>query len=286
MTAGSREGSVRCLSDAGFHRLSYTEWGSPDAARTVVCVHGLTRHRGDFQPLARALAGDRRVVCPDLAGRGASDWLPDPGDYHIAQYNCDLTAVMAATGCAEVDWIGTSLGGLCGIMMAGMANSPIRRLVINDIAPEVPRPALRRVGAYLSEPLRFADHDAAEAHMRAAYGGFGPMTDDDWRHMARTGVQLGDDGLYAPHYDPAIGANFRCYWLLYSFNIWSYWKRIACPILILRGTDSDFLTPELLARMLEHQPQAQVLEIAGVGHTPTLATPGQIDPIRAWLDAA
>ncbi|NIV20596.1 MAG: alpha/beta fold hydrolase, partial [Gammaproteobacteria bacterium] len=105
--------AVRAINPKGFHMIACDVRGPETARRPIVCVHGLTRHRGDFEPLARALAGERRVVCPDLAGRGESDWLPDPSDYHVAQYNCDLTIVMAATCRGEVDWIGTSLGGLC-----------------------------------------------------------------------------------------------------------------------------------------------------------------------------
>lgn len=275
---------VRSINPKGFHNVAYQDHGQNSDHLPVVCVHGLTRHGGDFHPLARNLSRDRRVICPDLVGRGASDWLPDPTDYHVAQYNCDLVAVMAATGCQDVAWVGTSLGGLCGITMAGMPNSPIRRLVINDVAPEVPIPALRRVSQYLSEPLRFADTDAVESHMLDVYAGFGPLNDDDWRHLARTSVYRDQDGLYAPHFDPAIGHNFRYYWMLYRFNLWSYWKRITCPILILRGTNSDFLTPELLAEMLEFQPDAQVIEFDGIGHTPMLNCPDHIDPIRDWLD--
>ncbi|SLN52557.1 alpha/beta fold hydrolase [Roseisalinus antarcticus] len=276
---------VRAINPKGFHMIAYHVWGKPDDVRPLFCVHGLTRHGGDFDPLARALAGRRKIVCPDLVGRGASDWLPDPDDYHVPQYNCDLTAVLAAAGCSEVDWIGTSLGGLCGIVMAGLPNSPIRRLVINDVAPEVPMPALRRVAGYLAGPIRLADYAATEAHLREIYAGFGPMTDDDWRHMAHTSVYREDDGSYAPHFDPGIGENFRQYWLLVRFNFWTYWKRIKCPILILRGTNSDFLTPELLARMVAEQPGASVIEFDGVGHTPTLNTAAQIDPILSWLDA-
>lgn len=274
---------VRAINPRGFHMIGYHVWGQANDAPPVMCVHGLTRHGGDFDPLARALSGKRRVICPDLVGRGASDWLPDPTDYHIPQYNCDLTAVMAANGGGAFDWVGTSLGGLCGIVMAGLPNSPIRRLVINDVAPEVPRAALRRVASYLSEPLRFADYDATEAHLREVYSGFGPMTDDDWRHMAHTSVYLGEDGGYAPHFDPAIGVNFRQYWLLTQFKLWTYWQRISCPILIVRGTESDFLTDDLLARMIAEQPEAQVLEVTGVGHTPTLNSADQIDPVLAWL---
>lgn len=277
-------GSVRSINPKGFHRIAYHSWGAESEARAAICVHGLTRHGGDFDPLAQVLARRQRVICPDLVGRGASDWLPDASDYHVPQYNCDLVTLMAATGCTEADWIGTSLGGLCGIMLAGMPNTPIRRLIINDVAPEVPLPALRRVSTYLSTRLRFADFDEANAHLRQVYAGFGPMNDDDWHHMARTSVYRDKDGSYAPHFDPDIGANFRNYWLTYRFNLWSYWRKITCPILIIRGSNSDFLTPELLDRMRQYQPSACVHECDGVGHTPTLNCPEQIEPIRAWLN--
>jgi pimeloyl-ACP methyl ester carboxylesterase len=277
--------SVRSINPKGFHNVAFQTWGEETFVRPAICVHGLTRHGGDFEPLAQVLSQRQRVICPDLVGRGASDWLPDGSDYHVPQYNCDLVTLMAATGCREVDWIGTSLGGLCGIMLAGMPNTPIRRLILNDIAPEVPLPALRRVSRYLSTRQSFDDFDEVEAHLRQVYSGFAPMGDDAWHHMARTSVYRGEDGCYAPHFDPDIGANFQNYWLVYRFNIWSYWKRITCPILILRGKDSDFLTRGLLDRMLMDQPKAIVHEYDGVGHTPMLNCPEQIEPIRDWLDA-
>ena len=277
-------GFVRSINPGGFHKVAYHSWGADRGRRPVICVHGLSRHGGDFDPLAERLAGSRRLICPDLVGRGASDWLPDANDYHVAQYNCDLTTLISATGCTEVDWIGTSLGGLCGIVMAGLPNTPIRRLVVNDVAPEVPVAALRRVSDYLTGPQRFADYAAVETHLRRVHAAFGPMTDDDWRHMAHTSVYLGDDGLYAPHFDPDIAVNFRHYWRLVRLDVWNYWKRITCPILIIRGAESDFLTADLLARMIADQPEASVIEIDGVGHTPTLNTADQIDAIGAWLD--
>jgi len=278
---------ARAINPKGFHQIAYHTWGENQAICPVMCVHGLTRHGGDFDPLARVLSKTRRVICPDLVGRGASDWLPDPTDYHLPQYNCDLTTVMAATGCSDqLDWVGTSLGGLCGIVMAGLPNSPIRRLVINDVAPEVPRPALRRVSDYLSHMPRFSDYHRAEMHLREVYSDFGPMTDADWQHMAHTSFYLGDDQRYAPHFDPDIGVNFRKHWLLFNFKLWTYWQRITCPIFIIRGTASDFLTDSLLGRMLSEQPGTTVVNVDGVGHTPTLNNSGQIDPIVSWLNAA
>lgn len=272
---------MRSISHHGYHRIAYRDWGDPDAP-TVFCAHGLSRNSRDFDPLASALAATRRVVCPDLVGRGRSDWLRDPSEYHLLQYNLDMTVLAARIGADSFDWIGTSLGGLMGMALAGIPDSPIRRLVVNDVAPEVPTPALRRIPLYLGEDHRFADLDAVEAHLRTTFAPFGPMTDADWRRMTKTSV-MEIDGGYRLAFDPRIVHNFRRYWLIVHFNLWRYWDQIKCPVLILRGTESDFLTPLLLERMLRRLPHAEVIEFEGVGHTPTLNAPSQIDPIAAWL---
>jgi pimeloyl-ACP methyl ester carboxylesterase len=277
-----REASVRSIGRHGFHTIAYRDWGDPAAAEVVFCVHGLSRNSHDFDPLARVLAARRRVICPDLAGRGRSDWLKDPSDYNILQYNLDLTVLAARIGADGFDWIGSSLGGLMGIALAGLPNTPIRRLVINDIAPEIPAQALRRLSVYLGEVRLFPDLEVLEAHLREALAPFGPMTDSDWRRMAETSSTATEQG-YRLSYDPGIAQNLRRYWLLLHANLWRYWDRINCPVLILRGTASDFLTPLLLERMLRRLPHAEVIEFEGVGHTPTLNAPVQIDPVDAWL---
>lgn len=282
--AESREAWVQSIGRHGYHRIAYREWGDPAAAETVFCVHGLTRNRHDFDPLARKLAVRRRVVCPDLAGRGRSDWLADPTDYHLLQYNLDLTVLAARIGAERFDWIGNSLGGLMGISLAGSRNSPIRRLVVNDIAPEVPIAALQRVTRYMPDSHNFADLHEVEAFLRETLAPFGPMTDADWRRMAETSAQKAESG-YRLAFDPGIVQNFRRYWLIVHFNIWRYWERITCPVLILRGTESDFLTQPLLDKMVRRLPHADVIEFEGVGHTPTLNAPEQIEPLIRWLDA-
>jgi pimeloyl-ACP methyl ester carboxylesterase len=279
-----RELRVRSIGHHGFHHIAYRDWGDVNARKTLFCVHGLTRNSHDFDPLARVLAGRNRVICPDLAGRGRSDWLENSRDYHLLQYNLDLTVLAARIGAESFDWIGTSLGGLMGIALAGIPNSPIRRLVINDIAPEIPVPALRRISLYIGEDRRFSDLEALEAHLRETLASFGPMTDTDWRRMAETSSMATSDG-YRIAYDPGIAQNFRNYWLLIHANLWRFWDRIRCPVLILRGTDSDFLTPFLLERMLRRLPHAEVIEFEGVGHTPTLNAPDQIDPVQEWLNS-
>jgi pimeloyl-ACP methyl ester carboxylesterase len=278
-----RQATIRSIGRHGFHNIAYLDWGDTGAADVAFCVHGLSRNSHDFDPLARVLAARRRVVCPDLVGRGRSDWLHDPTDYNMLQYNLDLTVLAARIGAERFDWIGTSLGGLMGIALAGMPNSPIRRLVINDIAPEIPVPALRRLARYLGADRRFTDLKALELYLRETLASFAPMTDADWRRMAETSSSATDGGFRLA-YDPRIARNFRHYWLLIHANLWHYWDSIDCPVLILRGTDSDFLTPNLLERMLRRLPHAEVIEFQGVGHTPTLNAPDQIDPVDAWLN--
>lgn len=278
-----RESRVRSIGSHGFHHIAYRDWGDLNADRTTFCVHGLTRNSHDFDPLARRLAVDRRVVCPDIVGRGRSDWLPDPADYHLVQYNIDLAVLAGRIGAERYDWVGTSLGGIIGIAFAGLENSPIRRLVINDIAPEVPLSALLRVSKYLNEDRRFANLALVELHLRATLAPFGPMTDADWRRMALTSVIETDNGFRLA-FDPGISKNARRTSLLINFDKWRYWDRITCPVLILRGAESDFLTPSLLDRMLRHLPHAEVVEFAGVGHAPTLNAAEQIDIVQQWLD--
>ena len=277
-----RRGSVRCISRHGFHDVAYRDWGAIDAKDRALCVHGLTRNARDFDVFAARLAATHRVVCPDLAGRGDSDWLSDKSDYHLLQYNMDMTVLAAKTGLDGFDWIGTSLGGLMGIALAGIPNSPIRRLVVNDVAPEIPFPALRRITSYTGSTSIYRDLGAVERHLRETLAPFGPMTDADWARMARTSA-LKAEGGYIMHHDPGILQNFNRYAIFMHFSLWRYWERITCPVLILRGTESDFLTEGLLARMLDRLPTADVIEFRGVGHTPTLNAPGQIDPVLEWL---
>ena len=277
------DATVRSIGRHGYHRIAYREWGDP-AAPVVFCVHGPSRNSHDFDPLARVLAASRRVICPDIVGRGRSDWLADPSDYHLIQYNLDMTVLAARVGAESFDWIGTSLGRLMGIVLAGVPNSPIRRLVINDIAPEVPTAALQRLALYLGADRRFLDLEAVEAHLRETLAPFGPMTAADWRRMAETSSVKTDKG-YRLAYDPGIAQNFRRFWLPIHANLWRYWDQITCPVLIFRGAESDFLTPLLLERMLRRLPHAEVLEFDGVGHTPTLNAAEQIDPVMQWLDS-
>lgn len=269
------------------HRVAYSDWGFKDADNVTFCVHGLTRNRHDFDVFASCLSsrntGQNRVVCTDLVGRGDSDWLRDPTDYNLLQYNLDFTVLASRTAAKQYNYVGTSLGGLMGIALAGLKDSPIKRLVINDIAPEVPYSAVTRLTQYIGKDPHFDDLDGVEAYLRETLSPFKPMTDADWQRMAYHSSRQTEEG-YRLSFDPQIVQNFRRYWMFMHATLWQFWDRIQCPVLILRGVESDFLTSTLAEKMLRRQPNAELIEFEGVGHVPSLNSPEQITPVIEWLE--
>jgi pimeloyl-ACP methyl ester carboxylesterase len=273
------------LSLSGFHKLAYWEWGPENAARTAVCLHGLTRQGRDFDFLAARLVKDGyRVVCPDLVGRGMSGWLVDPRQYTLIQYGADMNALLARLDVDAVDWIGTSLGGLIGIMLAGQAQSPIRRLVVNDIGPYMPVKALRRIGAYLAAPPpSFTDLAEVETFLREILAPYGRLADEHWQHLARYSVRPDGHGKLRLAVDPRIAIAYRSWWLG-SITMWPQWDDISCPTLLLRGAESDFLLASTAHEMTQRGPRAELLEFSGIGHVPALMTADQIEPIVDFLN--
>ncbi|GMV59787.1 MAG: alpha/beta hydrolase [Polyangiaceae bacterium] len=285
-----RFGSVRCLSPAGLHSMAYTEWGEPANPRVLICVHGLTRVGRDFDRLARALADRYRVVCPDVVGRGRSDWLRDPQHYHVAQYVADMVTLIARLGVESVHWVGTSMGGLIGIMLAGQPGSPIAKLVINDVGPTLDAAALARIGEYLGKPVRFTDLEQAVDYIAAISAPFGLRTRDEWREITETVVrpirdQQGDGWVL--HYDPRVAVPFRAVTpesaAAGEAAMWKLYDAIACPTLLVRGEFSDLLTRETARAMTQRGPRAKLVEIAGVGHAPMFMHDGQIAVVRDFL---
>ncbi|GIL04722.1 MAG: alpha/beta hydrolase [Betaproteobacteria bacterium] len=285
-----RFGSVRCLSPAGLHPMAYTEWGEPANPRVLICVHGLTRVGRDFDRLARALADRYRVVCPDVVGRGRSDWLRDPQHYHVAQYVADMVTLIARLGVESVHWVGTSMGGLIGIMLAGQPGSPIAKLVINDVGPTLDAVALARIGEYLGKPVRFADLEQAVDYIAAISAPFELRTRDEWREITETVVrpirdQQGDGWVL--HYDPRVAVPFRAVTpesaAAGEAAMWKLYDAIACPTLLVRGEFSDLLTRETARAMTQRGPRAKLVEIAGVGHAPMFMHDGQIAVVRDFL---
>jgi pimeloyl-ACP methyl ester carboxylesterase len=275
------------LGPGGFHRVAYTDWGAEAAPRVVLAVHGLTRNGRDFDRLAAALSAGPsagfRVVCPDVVGRGRSDWLAVSAHYTYAQYMADLTALMARLGVAAVDWIGTSMGGLLGMMLAAQPNTPIRRLVLNDVGPLVPRQALLRIASYVGQDPHFATLEALEAYLRQTYAAFGPLTDADWRHLAINDHRRREGGGFGLCYDPKIGEPFK-QGVDRDVDLWSSWDAITCPVLVLRGAQSDVLRPDTLAEMQRRGPPVSVASFSGVGHAPALMAEDQIAVVRQWLE--
>ena len=266
----------------GFHRIVYTEWGQASAQPPVICVHGLTRNGRDFDCLAHALDGEgRQVFCPDIVGRGKSDWLANPVDYNYAQYLTDMTVLIARTGAESVDWVGTSMGGHIGMLLAAEANTPIRRLVINDIGPFIPLVAIRRVHAYVGQSPVFDDFEGVQKYMREMYAPFGDLRDENWRHLARYGARTTPDNKLSLAYDPAIALPFLA--AIQDVDLWSAYDRIRCPVLLLHGLHSDVLPTPIAQEMTQRGPRAQLVEFPKIGHAPALMDPTQIAIIAEFL---
>lgn len=286
-----RQGSVNCISPAGLHRMAYQEWGDPDNTDVVICVHGLTRVSDDFQVLARALADRFRVVCPDVVGRGRSSWLKNPMLYVVPQYASDMVTLIARLNVDRVKWVGTSMGGLIGMSLAALDQSPIERLVLNDVGAVLNGAALGRIAKYVGLKTEFASRLQAHDFLREIFTGFGPMTDAQWKQLLDPGLVDFADGRVRMHYDPAIAEPFR---QTYSpqalqgkepqdLSLWPMYDPIRCPTLLLRGVESDLLTHAVTQEMLGRGPRPQLVEFPGIGHAPTLMDDQQIKIVRNFL---
>ena len=273
---------VQCASPHGLHRVAYMEWGDPANPRVLVCVHGLTRNGRDFDDLARAMAPHYRVICPDVAGRGLSEWLPVKDDYQLPIYVADMVTLIARLNVDTVHWVGTSMGGLIGMLIASLPNNPIRRLVLNDVGPVITASSLRRIGQYVGQAPVFPTYDAAEAYIREVSAPFGPLTDAQWRQLSEHSVKQVEGG-WVMRYDPGIGEPFRKMPIVVDVDLWQIYDAIACPTLLVRGAESDLLLPETAAQMGSRGPKAALVEVPGVGHAPTLMDAAQIAPVRDFL---
>jgi pimeloyl-ACP methyl ester carboxylesterase len=272
------------MAPSGFLRLGYVEWG-PERGPAVLCAHGLTRNARDFDTLAQRLArGGRRVVCVDYPGRGRSDRLARAADYNYPVYLAAIAALIARLDVGELDWVGTSMGGLTGMLMAAQPGAPIRRMVINDIGPFLPKAAIERIATYVGTQTKFESVDAVEAYLRRVSAPFGPLTDAQWRHLAVHSSRREGAGVEL-HYDPAIGDAFRATPAA-DIDLWSYWDRVTCPTLVLRGVNSDLLLPETAREMTMRGPRAELAEIAQCGHAPALMADDQIAVVDAFLSDA
>ena len=222
-----------------------------------------------------------RVICPDVTGRGRSEWLKDPANYGYPQYMSDMTALIARLGVPQVDWIGTSMGGLIGMFLAASPNAPIRSLVVNDVGPVLPRAALLRIAEYVGRDERFANLAELEAQLRRIHASFGPLTDAQWRHLAQHGHRFHADGSYGLAYDPGIAVNVRA--AVRDWDFWASWDNIACPALLLHGAQSDLLSAVVADAMSKRGPKADLVTFEGIGHAPALMSTEQIEIVAQWL---
>jgi len=283
---GMRQRSVQCLSPAGFHDMAYVEWGDAENPRVLVCVHGLTRSGRDFDFLAQTLCGEFRVVCPDVVGRGRSDWLRDKMLYGMPQYAADMTTLLARLDVESVSWLGTSMGGLIGMALAAQERSPIQRLVLNDVGPVLTAVSIARIGEYVGKAPRFDRFEQAEAFVRFVSAPFGALSDAQWRHLTEHTVRTAADGKIEFRYDPGIALPFERDMATGAgkdIELWPLYDAIRCPILAIRGAQSDLLTAATHAAMAERGPRARLAEIPGVGHAPMFLDAEQISVVAEFL---
>ena len=290
---------VSCPDPSGSHRMAWWLWGPADAAHVVVCAHGLSRQGRDFDVLAAALversSAPLRVACPDVVGRGRSEWLADPMGYVLPTYVADmlqlLAQLQATAPITKLDWVGTSMGGLIGVGLAGTPGlplpAPIRRLVLNDVGPVIEWSALARIGTYLGHTGRFDSVAQAADAMWQISRSFGPHTPQQWLALSQAMVRPLAAGGFTLHYDPAIAQPFRTLDEAAASAgeaaLWRLYDAIAARTLLLRGAESDLLAPATAQEMTRRGPQPRLVEFAGVGHAPTLVADNQVEAVAGFL---
>ena len=279
--------SVQCLSPAGLHQMAYREWGDPANPEVLVCVHGVTRVSDDFDQLARALCDRYRVICPDVVGRGRSSWLANPQFYQLPQYVSDMVSLVARLDVPKVDWFGTSMGALIGMGLAAYADTPIRKMVMNDVGPNLNYAALIRIAEYMGREVSFATFEEGVEYIRTISATFGTHTDEEWRKLAGDVLRRKEDGSWKRHYDPAIAMGFKSLTAESAKQgeaaMWAAYDAIRCPVMLVRGSESDLLTPETAADMTKRGPHAELVELAGIGHAPTFMHDDQIAIARRFF---
>ncbi|MDP1564772.1 MAG: alpha/beta hydrolase [Polaromonas sp.] len=289
---------LSCADASGGHRMAYWQWGDAENPHVVMCVHGLSRQGRDFDVLAGYLADQARVICPDVVGRGQSDWLKNPMAYQIPQYAADMLALLAhlnqQSPVTTLDWVGTSMGGLIGMAIAGQPGlplpAPVNKLVLNDVGPAIEWAAIQRIAAYLGKAGHFASLQQAADAMWAVSRSFGPHTPEQWldlsRHMVKPVPAAGDVSVML-HYDPAIAVAVRAATEESAregeAQLWALYDKIQAQVLILRGAESDLLSEQTARAMTQRGPRARLVAFEGVGHAPTLVNLDQVNTVGDFL---
>ena len=290
---------VPCPDASGGHRMAYWQWGNAQAPHVVVCVHGLSRQGRDFDTLAQALVsrgdGLLRIVCPDVVGRGRSDWLKDPAGYQVPTYAADMLALLRQlhqqAPVAVIDWVGTSMGGLVGMAVAGTPNlplpAPVRRMVLNDVGPAIEWKSIQRIQGYIGQTGRFADVQQAADAMWKISTGFGPHTPQQWLALSAPMVKDLPQGGVTLHYDPSIAVPIRAVTeeatVQGTAALWQVYDNIRASVLVTRGAESDLLSRETALAMTQRGPRARLVEFPGVGHAPTFVPDDQVEVVASFL---
>lgn len=277
------EKSVLCVNPGGTHEIVYSEFpGDPN--KTVICVHGLSRNGRDFDWVAQALSiAGYRVICPDMAGRNRSKKFDNPGYYNYPQYVSDINTLIAKLDVTSVDWIGTSMGGLIGMMLAVQPNSVIKKLVINDIGPFIDKSALERIKKYVGINETFPNWESFYEAFKKRMTPFGLKESAEWDFMARISSEENLFGGYRMNYDTNV-LNGMFNGPIVDMDLWALWALVQNEMLILHGADSDILTTDTLHKMMIDK-RATSVSFAGVGHAPALLSADQISVVKNWLMA-
>lgn len=278
---------VQCVSPAGLHRMSYKEWGDPQNPKVLICAHGITRVGDDFDALASALMDEYRVICPDVVGRGYSDRLANPQLYQIPQYVSDMVTLIARLNPQTIDWFGTSMGGLIGLILASMKDNPIRKLILNDVGPALRFEGLKRIGELIGQDVRFDTFEQGVEFIREVSSSFGSHTDAQWEKLARDVLRQNAEGKWVRHYDLSLALPVQATTLetaaIGEKMLWAAYDAIRCETLLVRGAESDLLSVETAQQMQNRGPRARLVEISGVGHAPTFINADQIAIARDFL---
>lgn len=279
--------TVQCISPAGLHSMAYKEWGDPRNPNVLVCVHGVTRVADDFDRLARELCDTYRVVCPDIVGRGRSGRLANPQFYTIPQYVSDMVTLLARLDAELVDWFGTSMGGLIGMVLGSLPENPIHKLVLNDIGPSINGAALARIGDYIGQDVRFDTFDEAARYIRTISASFGHHSDEEWHKLAADVLRQNEQGQWIRHYDLALALPFKSSTPEAASAgeqmLWAAYDALRCPTLLVRGAQSDLLLPDTAQQMTQRGPRATLVELPDVGHAPTFMHAAQIEVAKKFL---
>jgi len=269
--------------------MAYKEWGDPKNPAVLLCVHGVTRVSDDFDALAAVMSDRYRVICPDVVGRGRSSWLANPLGYQLPQYVSDMVTLIARLDVAQIDWFGTSMGGLIGMGVAALKDHPIRKMLLNDIGPTINYAALMRIAEYMGKEVRFPTFEAGVDYIRTIAAPFGPHSDEQWHKLAGDVLREQKDGQWIRHYDPALALAFSSFTEENAAQseaaLWAIYDAIQCPVLLVRGNESDLLSRETADLMTQRGPRAALTELAGIGHAPTFMQPEQIALARDFFIA-